>query len=361
MAERSEDDRLVRYITGQCSPLEAARIRRWIAQDPARWERFLELERTWRACGPTRQWDVDAAWAVLRRRRRLTQRAANGAGAAPGSRAAPLVLWRSGSRSRASATLATFAAALVLAVAGVFLWRGSGRRPPRDVVPLKEIATARGQQATIRLADGTRVILGPASTIRYAQRFGANARRDVYLDGQAYFEVVHDTLHPFVVHTARGVAEDLGTEFVVTAYDEMRDMQVVVASGRVALGHASGDTTAPVHATSRLTLARGELGRIDSTGALSRRDVSDTAPYFGWTTGQLVFRGVPLGDALPEINRWYDIDLMLGDRRLASRRLVAVFGRQPAPEVVRLLAMAVGARYEQRGRSIVLLPRHETR
>lgn len=268
------------------------------------------------------------------------------------------------------------AAALAIAAAGAVGSRSiTGHWPARtaggdaaEAVPLQEVATARAQRATITLSDGTRIILGAESSVRYARDFGVRARRDVYLDGQAYFEVAHDSLRPLAVHTSRGVAEDLGTEFVVTAYSAMPEMQVVVASGQVLLRRGAAPGPGP-HSTvaggkqsaEPLTLGPGELGVIDGSGALSRSRVADTAPYFDWTKGELSFRGVPLAEALPAIGRWYDMEITIGDSSLASRRLVASFGPHSAHDVVRLIALAVNARYEEHGDTVVLLPRRPAR
>ena len=384
---RDDDERIVRYIAGQCSPFEAARMQRWIAANPARWERFQALERVWRACGKEPsgraraegRWKVDAALALLRgslepaAEVRAEERAPPLVPSGVPKRAprrpsvAPLTL-RKPTNRRWHAGAMSIAAGSVLAVAGLIGWQAiAGRSPGREgatraaVAPLQEVATARGQRATITLSDGTRMILGAASNVRYARDFGARGARDVYLDGQAYFEVVHDTLHPFAVHTSRGVAEDLGTEFVVTAYSTLSDMQVVVASGQVALRHAaSSEADSGVgrgRAAAPLTLGAGELGVIDSSGSVRRSRVADASPYFDWTKGELVFNGAPLKEALPAIGRWYDVEIKIGDPSLAGRRLVARFGPHSAREVVRLLALAANARSEQHGDTIVLLPR----
>jgi ferric-dicitrate binding protein FerR (iron transport regulator) len=398
-SEARDDEWIVRYIAGECSPQESARIQRWIAADPARWERFQALEQVWRVCGKeslesgegggvdagSGRWNAESALALLRESLDPAARRAEEARA--GQRApwveeqyaaeraprrmsvAPLTLhgsasrwWGAGGRGR------SIAAGLALVVACVAGWWTIVRRSPAregataaETLPLREVATARGQRATITLSDGTRIILGPASSVRYARDFGARARRDVYLDGQAYFEVVHDESHPFAVRTSKGVAEDIGTDFVVTSYSTTPGMQVVVASGQVSLRGAASPEVDSAAGRGRLApplmLGPGELGAIDSGGTIRRSRVSDASPYFDWTRGELAFHGVPLGEALPAIGRWYDVDITLGDQGLAKRRLVAEFGAQSAREVVRLIALAVDARYEWHGDAVVLLPR----
>lgn len=379
---RDDDERMVRYIVGECSPTESARTQEWIAADPARWQRFRELERVWRACRtkPSRRWDAESALVELRTalgsraereadhgaEQRLEHRELREPRRAP---MAPLTLGgsRDAARGAWSRGVARFAAALALIVAGAVGWRAIAGSWPvstgddADVaVPLQAVSTARGQRATITLSDGSRIVLGAESSVKYARDFGARAHRDVYLEGQAFFEVAHDSLRPFAVHTSRGVAEDLGTEFVVTAYPGAPAMQVVVASGKVLLRGAASSrsdssTGRPVDEY-RLTLGPGELGTVDSSGVLSRSRVADISQYLDWTRGELVFRGVPLREALPAIGRWYDMEIALGDTSLGSRRLVASFGPHAAGDVVRLIALAVDARYVEHGDTVVLLP-----
>lgn len=381
---RDDDERMVRYIVGECSPTESARTQEWIAADPARWQRFRELERVWRVCGtrPSTRWDSESALVELRGA--LGSRAGPGADHGEEQRVerrelrrapmAPLTLGgsRDAARGAWSRGVARFAAAVALIAIGAVGWRAIAGRWPvstgddADVaVPLQAVSTARGQRATITLSDGSRIVLGAESSVKYARDFGARAHRDVYLEGQAFFEVVHDSLRPFAVHTSRGVAEDLGTEFVVTAYPGAPAMQVVVASGKVLLrGGASGrsdSSTVRAAEEYRLTLGPGELGTIDSSGALSRSRVTDASQYLDWIRGELVFRGVPLREALPAIGRWYDMEITLGDTSLGNRRLVASFGPHSAGDVVRLIALAVDARYVERGDTVVLLPRRAGR
>lgn len=375
---RDDDERLVRYIAGECTPEESVRERTWIAADPARWARFLELERTWRAYAgePSERWNAERALAELRRARGSSVTPSSGE--LSGAResvphvAAPRAAFPgeyTPTGGRYLAGIARFTGMLAFVAVCVVGWRAIGGRWPTlssrsdsgSTVPLQAVTTARGQRATITLADGSRIVLGAESSVRYARDFGARARRDVYLQGQAYFEVAHDTLHPFTVHTSRGIAEDLGTTFVVTAYADAADMEVVVQSGKVKLSAAGSAVADSARAAAMMqgrvappiTLGPGELGRIDGSGVLSQGRVTDLSPYIGWTNGELEFRGVPLGDALPAIGRWYDVEIVLADTSLASRRLVASFGPHSAGDVVRLLALAVNARYEQRGDTIV--------
>src|SRR5690349_5983425 len=118
------------------------------------------------------------------------------------------------------------AASLILAV-GAALWLRHDDTPTQAAAEpaAREFATGRGQRATIRLVDGSRVELGYASTLRVRQIDGG--RRELFLEGEAVFDVVHDESRPFIVHAANATTEDLGTVFSVRAYPGDSAVRVV--------------------------------------------------------------------------------------------------------------------------------------
>lgn len=228
------------------------------------------------------------------------------------------------------------------------VWRAPTNTSPTGEA--REYTTARGQRANVELADGSRLTIGPASTVRLGADFGEKSR-DVTLVGEAHFRVGHDVTRPFRVHTSTGIAEDLGTEFVVNAYPEMHATEVVVASGKVALSSLSAPRG------SGTALSRGQLGRIDTSGFVTVASGVDLDMYVGWTDGRISFRDMPLRDALPRLSRWYDIELRLSDDRLAALPLSASFKDEPLTQVLQILDITLGVRHEQRGRTVTFYPR----
>lgn len=345
----TEDDwtRLARYVAGESNPAEAAELRRWIEADPERAEALAFMRDVDGAAETGRPgWDTSAAWARLaarrgaRARRPILLRYID----APARRP----LWRH--------PALRVAAVVLLAVGSFFTWRATripDLAPTAPVqVAVREYVTARGERATFQLPDGSLVILGVASRLRVPTTFGESGRRDLYLEGAAFFEVEHDEERPFLVHIANGIAEDLGTKFTVHEYPGDTTVQVVVAEGRVELRPA-GDAPSPRGAL----LRAGQLGRLARNGdALVRSDV-DIERYLSWTEGRLTFEDTPLRDALPELSRWYDLDFTLADRTLGERRLTGTFAAEAITETLELLAASLDVDYERRGRTITLLPR----
>lgn len=368
MADDIDGPRLTRYISGQCSADEVAAVRRWIAADPSRAQLVSELEATWAASEHAPyEWGVDEAWRALGAAREARQRASFRvirAGHAP----APVVHPWVGARAGHSAAVRWAAAAvLVLAGSTLTVWRLAFHRPPAVAEAMTEVTTLRGQRATLRLADGTRVTLGTASRLRYARTFGETAR-DVYLEGDGYFEVVHDSTRPFAVHTARAVARDVGTTFGVRAYANSTATDVVVRDGAVAFGPerlAAAPGTASREALARATpdgsggvvLRAADVGRLDQNGTLTTTHHADVDGALAWTTGRLVFQDAPLRDVVAELGRWYDIDVQLRDSSIASRRLTATFTNESFPLVLERIALSLDVLVKRHGQTVVLRPR----
>jgi ferric-dicitrate binding protein FerR (iron transport regulator) len=177
----------------------------------------------------------------------------------------------------------------------------------------------------------------------------ASQTRDVELEGQGYFEVVHSTTRPFRVRTHNAVIEDLGTEFVVRSYTDEPTARVVVRSGRVSVRARDAAPSA------QAVLGRGDAIRIDSTGMPSGVVRADTAALFAWTVGQLRFHQVPVSEILTQLGRWYGIELHTDDSTLARQELtLTIDERESASEAIEFLASLAHARVEQRDSAVVL-------
>jgi ferric-dicitrate binding protein FerR (iron transport regulator) len=235
------------------------------------------------------------------------------------------------------------AAAAMLAI----VWRASdGTSPAAPSSAVREIASARAQQTRVTLRDGSRVVLNAGSRLRYADDFGRTSR-EVELDGEGYFDVVHDESRPFRVRARGGVAEDLGTRFVVRAYGDGSPTQVVVAQGSVSLARDGAAGRAQV-------LQPGQLGRLEQDGRVTVVDHVDVERWMSWTRGALVLDGLSLAEAATEIGRRYDVRIVVPDADLAQRRVSARFHDASLASVLDAISLALGARWSNDGIAIVI-------
>lgn len=231
------------------------------------------------------------------------------------------------------------AAAATIVIAVAIGWRTM--RPHADQ---RVVTTAAGERIEIKLADGSVITLGPASTLRYSTR----AERNVSLEGLANFNVVHDAARPFVVKAGNAVATDLGTEFVVRAYRADSLVDVAVKSGLVALTGKS-----------RLDLQAGDFGRVHSDGSTTRGVSSSAATRLAWTEGRLAFDDESLAGVAAELSRWFNVDVKIGDATLARRRVTAVYTAPTLDGVLEALSGSLNVRVERAERAITISPSPE--
>lgn len=318
---------LARYAAGECSAEERALAERRLSEEP-RYRAVLgvigRVTAQARMTVPTEEQEERAA--------RLHAQIA-----------APLP--RAAASRRKWSPLLKIAAAILLAlgssIAGYAALHRSGARSVASST-VHTIATPRGQHMSLSLADGTKVILAPASTLRFSATYGLRDRI-VELDGEAAFTVTHDERRPFIVHGGMLTVEDLGTRFVMRAYHQDRNADVAVAEGEVA-------ATRSRSRAERVVLVPGDRARVTADSGLTvTRDVSLDS-YFGWTEGRLVFQRTPLREAIVQLGRWYDIEIHLASVDLAERQFSAAFRqRQTATEILGAVATALRLDLEQAG------------
>ncbi len=272
-----------------------------------------------------------------------TGAAARGA-AADDARAVPFRPVRTKAPVRAAPTRRTawrIAAAIAVVAGGTYALTQALDRG----APAQHFATAVGQRDSVQLADGTRIVLGPGSTLDVVAGYG-DGRREVALQGEASFQVTHDAERPFVVRAGAATIEDVGTAFVVRAGGEGR-VSVAVTEGTVIVRPASSATgdSVVMHAGDRGAVVDGH-----AMLAATRLDATDEAT--GWTQGRLVFQDASIGDVAAGLRRWYGIELR-ADPALAARTLTATFAGESAAEALRVVSLALGATIEQRGDTVL--------
>jgi transmembrane sensor len=332
---------LAHYLAGDCSADQARRIEAWIDAHPANQARVQSLRAIWNARGPSPHWDTENMWAQVQ---------ARVGPARPPGRALRFP------ERRWSAQVAIAAGLIVVAgVAGLGLHvrpAGSGRvaDSPREYV------TARGEQATIQLSDSSRVTLAPASRLSVPSEFGKSAR-ELTLDGEAVFDVVHDAAHPFRVRTAHALVEDVGTQFDLRAYHEDSTVSVAVVEGTVTLGRAREIDPAVREAGEGVVLRGGDVGDLAANGQVRTARGRSLSSHLSWTQGRLEFAKAPLPEVLRSIGRWFDLDVRVSDSLLATRLVTCTFSTQSPNEMLAALAIAVDAQVARDGRRATLSPR----
>lgn len=353
---------LRRYVTGESGDAERRRVESW-ADESAERRRYLDaMRRLYGRVGPAERSGAEAAWRGVLARMEPAAAAEVPAYRAPWEASAVRVdVRRARAVRRARVLRGAFranrathwalpfsaAAAIVIAAIGLRAAGGASRQPAAPAPTMRTVATTRGQRAEVRLDDGTTVVLGVDSRLQFASDFGHGAR-DVYLDGTAYFRVVHDTTRPFAVHTANAVTRDVGTRFVVRSYPGDRSTAVVVTEGSVAL-RAPGAAR-----VTEAVLTRDQMGVLSAGSALASVSQVDPSRYTAWMQGELVFHDAPLSDVARELRRWYDVDVVLGDSTMRRVPFSASFAVESFREALATVTTVLPLRAVRHGKVVTL-------
>ena len=229
----------------------------------------------------------------------------------------------------------------------------------RAAQPARDIVTASGQRAVLDLADGTHVVLSPESHLRISAGFGTrSANREVSLEGEALFVVPHDSTRRFVIHTAHGSVEDLGTEFMVSTYPEMDGTRLAVREGKVALHPRAVRSQPPQSQEPKVAaiLSPGDVGIMRSNGGVQIAHRQDLTDLFAASRGALVIRAQPLEDAIPRLERWFGVRVRVGAPALLSRRISVELRDGTATDAFAIIALALKARASWHQNQVTIEP-----
>lgn len=158
------------------------------------------------------------------------------------------------------------------------------------------IKIPRGGGYSLVLADGSRVFLNAASQLKFPVVFAENERR-VYLEGEAYFDVVQDKGKSFIVEAGGVEIQVLGTEFDVRAYSEEEEVLTTLVEGKVRIA---------VDETNVALLPSEQAVWIPSKEKMEVKQV-DVERFIGWKNGRWVFNKTPIWQIMNELCRWYDL------------------------------------------------------
>ncbi len=345
-----------RHVAGEGTAAGRQALEAWIAEAPDR-IRLVEAVRAFRTAtrAARPRFDTNTAWTAAQTR--IGQASASPStssqlASVPRVVHRDLHLWPPGVGG-GDARRRTARGAVLLMALSISIAIGVARHGARSSMAAgREYATAPGRRLSVTLVDGTQLTLAPASRVRVVADFGrAAAGREVELEGEAYFAVVHDAAHPFAVRTRDAVVRDVGTAFDVRAYPEDAGARIAVAEGTVMVTaargcHAGRDTCdAQTHA--------GNMATVSNAG-IAIREGADIAALTAWMQGQLVFEDAPLSDVAHELDRAFDIQITIADSGLAVHQVSGVFDNETVDQVLDDITGVIGGRYERVGRTVVI-------
>lgn len=177
-----------------------------------------------------------------------------------------------------------------------------------------------GKRFDVVLSDSTRVTLNAGTSLRYPVKFIKGHKREVFINGEAFFDVIKDKAHPFIVNAKDLNVRVLGTKFNVSSYPEDLKSKTVLVEGAVSLYQE--EDYLPNKAT---LLKPGQLASLNkSTNTITVEKV-DVSLYTAWINGAISFKHELFKNILKKLERQYDVDISCNNKKLNETFFTASF------------------------------------
>ncbi len=182
---------------------------------------------------------------------------------------------------------------------------------------LGSITCPKGQITSLTLFDGTTVWLNSESTIKYSSDFNTN-NREVYVEGEAYFEVTHNKKIPFIVKLKKSKVQVFGTRFNVKSYLESNEVEIVLLEGKVEF--ITDSKSVMLKPSEQIVFSA-------SQGTISERQV-DTGKTLGWKDGKYFYTNESLENIIQQIQRWYGVEIVLENEIIRDYTFTGVIDKE---------------------------------
>ena len=271
---------------------------------------------------------------------------------------------------------AAVAAGLITVAMTVFFMTAGGKKNVSVAQhTANEVNTMPGTRSKTILPDGTVVWLNSDSRISYNADFG-KVQREITLTGEAFFDVAHNEAVPMIVHAKTVNILVKGTAFNVRSYPESDKVQTSLIRGSVEL-------TTTEHPDQKILLKPNEKITIDVPVAyavahdhespkvqpagisvrgrksyhidsLKQSLLADVIPEVSWVENRLVFDNERFTDVIDKMEKWYNVDIILINKRLESKSFSGVFEKENITEALSALQIINDFDFEIAGRQVII-------
>lgn len=241
-----------------------------------------------------------------------------------------------------SKTLLKIAASIVLLVGtfSLFLYINGGFNSSTSNITWNEKVTNIGEKSILTFLDGTKVTLNAGSKIKYPTNSDRELR-EIYLEGEAYFEVAKDPHRPFLVHTQNITTTVLGTSFNVQAFPDENEIMISLVEGNVKVSRTNKNITEDIvqlkPEQQLIYLKKNDISRVENF------DYQESA---GWKDNIIKFNDEPLLKAFVKLERFYGVKFELDNQSKANLKITANFKDDSFKTVAEVIKKLTGLKYK---------------
>jgi ferric-dicitrate binding protein FerR (iron transport regulator) len=220
-------------------------------------------------------------------------------------------------RRRKRAAIISVCASILL-VFLIWLPYKQDQEQPAALAMMTKKITQRSEYKYLLLPDSTQVWLNAASSLEYPPHFDKN-KREVFLSGEAYFDVKHADQLPFIIHTGKVSTLVLGTAFNIKAYPGRENIIVSVSRGKVKVQYDNKEVA---------TLTQGQQVKVKNAGSQPVEKKTISTEPAAWQQGNLQYDDETMEDIVAELEQVYDVQIRLQHDAVRHVRIATSFRRE---------------------------------
>jgi len=344
MSEKIKLSLIVRYLSGECTEVEKKLVQNRMQKDGALRNSISEMQKVWNVREkPLFQEDTDIAWQRMKSRIEFPPREEK-------EKVSERFSWRFTwprefpSYAFPAKRLLRFAVVFLVICGSFLIFKNflKSTKAPQD--RYKVVTVDNGHRIDMNLNDGTHIILDAGSELKYPTEF--RDARDVYLKGEAYFEVTYDPKRPFRVHANHALIRVLGTKFNIRAWNENPTVFVTVTKGKVALSRSDGTNQKTV------VISKGHYSSLTQKGLPSTPIQVDVGQHLGWMNNEIDFQDASVKEVLAQLERWYEFQFDIIDNSLLEQRITVHIRKTNITDVLELISILTDTNITKEGRMI---------
>lgn len=236
------------------------------------------------------------------------------------------------------------AAVLIIALLlnGLYQFRPSSQifNSSENVV-FQQVKAAFGTQTKVGLPDGTVVSLNSGSTMSFPVSFQNQQERRVRLSGEGHFVVAKNSQQKFIVDANGLEIRVTGTTFNVECYENNSAITVALEEGSVVL-----QTKTEKGSVDLATMKPNEVAQYNKTeNQVNIINTNDLYKYLAWKDGKIVFANDPVQTVVQKLSNWYNVEIVLADKKLEKYRFTGTFINEPVEQVLSILNLTSKMNY----------------
>ncbi len=335
---------IMKHLSGSINPEEKKALNAWLEKDKENKKVLTLFTQIWNTKESGEEAvDLQSAWSKLSEKTGISLSFNDIRESTTVIRHLPLKR----SKTKFAYQIMRYAAVFLVAFSLVYIFSKSD--PQKFDEGQREISVQYGKQSSITLPDGSKVILDAGSTLRFTDAGFSDNKREVILNGEAYFEVRHNPLKPFVIYANSGIVTVLGTKFNVRSWNHLEDeVKVVVVDGKVSLRNQVQEKNSVV------VVDKGKMSYLAAAHPRPSAPVKvDVETHLAWMKRELILDSTPLYDVLDRLSRWYDLQIRLPSPVYNNVRITGTFKKKSIDHILEAIGLMTQMGYKRNGKQVV--------